>query len=391
MNEGKILVFKGYSRYNVLRYATDVICNEWNKMGYQVEVIDLCDNQDLNLIFNKLKDNYIMIFSMQCLLFDFKNSDNSSFLEHIQSKYIGWIFDHPIYHRDRINSAKEIENLFITCIDRRHLEYIEENYKIKDKVHYLPHGGFVAKKKIEYSEKSIEIFSPGSYINSEDTLILIQGLPKSFALIAKQAIDYIIEDSDISPEKALYKCFESINFSYTYDDVIELEWLIELIDTYIRAYYREKVIKELINSGFKVTVTGKGWNEFQSYNKENIIVISEEGLDITEVVELIANSKICLNIAPSLTRGMHERLLTAMINKSVCVTPYNNYLSKYFTDEESILYIKLSEISKIINDIKNILNNDELGRKISNKAYELTVNRHSWEYRAHELINFIYR
>ncbi len=58
------------------------------------------------------------------------------------------------------------------------------------------------------------------------------------------------------------------------------------------------------------------------------IFLSEEGVDITEVIRYMQNSRIVLHNI-NFETGMHERMFTAMLAGAVCVTSKYQLLKNF--------------------------------------------------------------
>ena len=57
-------------------------------------------------------------------------------------------------------------------------------------------------------------------------------------------------------------------------------------------------------------------------------------------------------------------------------------------DENSAVFFESGDSSQLAESIKNILNNENLGRSISSRAFE-KVKNHTWENRAKKILDFV--
>lgn len=375
---GKILVLKGASQYGVLRYAADLLIKEWRKIGLEAEVIDLLHEDKIS---KSRFENVRFIFSLQALLLN-----NEAFVRDCTDLYLGWIVDTPAKHKPRIEGGKERENIHIVCIDQTHADYINKYYRPKGYSYYMPHGGFTAIHTTEYADREIEVFCPGSFAPYSAVEEKIEKLPEVFRNICYEAISLIMENQDLSPQEAVLAYLDAVGVGCNEEEALELEFVYQHVEDYMRNCCREKLVCELAENDIKVTVTGKGWERLQCSKPENIVVLSEEGIEIQEAVEYIAKSKVCLNLLPSYPQGLHERLLTAMLNHTICVAVYNHYASQLFPEDEAVLYYKFGQEENLTEKIKAVLVDDALGERVTERAYELVKGKHTWEQRAHDII-----
>lgn len=150
-----------------------------------------------------------------------------------------------------------------------------------------------------------------------------------------------------------------------------------MIDHYIRSYYRDKIIRTILESGICLTVCGQGWEQLKETYPENLNILGTEGLDIEDNVRLIANSRILLNILPSFKNGTHERIFTAMLNKCICLTNPNIYFEEHFKDNEEILYYRLDNLETLPLIIGHALQNPDKMKQLVDKAYILASDNYT--------------
>lgn len=103
---------------------------------------------------------------------------------------------------------------------------------------------------------------------------------------------------------------------------------------------RTYIIESLLKNNIDVSVVGSGWDKYNGPGKEHLHILSHTGIDINETVRLMGNSKIVLNNT-NITDGLHERILSAMLAQSVCVTNGYTLLDNLFQDEQELITFPL--------------------------------------------------
>ena len=93
-------------------------------------------------------------------------------------------------------------------------------------------------------------------------------------------------------------------------------------------YIREKIIKTLIESGIKVDVFGDSWKKSPYADNKNLII--HDDIDFEKGLDIMAQSRISLNVMSWHKGGMTERIANAMLNYSVCVTDETSYINSAF-------------------------------------------------------------
>lgn len=387
---GKILIFKGQSRYNVLRIAADYMMDAFYKKGYQVDLVDLTLEQEHQKIMDMLGEGYDLIFSFQALLFESRLIDGktSDFSFLANTPVFGHIVDHPIFHSIRLEPYHGT-NIFLGCIDRSHIDYIKKFYPSMRNVFYLPHAGFKAKNIMPYEDRTIDVYFPSSYTNPSAILNKIENLPKVYSKISKELIHKMLEDPLIHLQDALYSYLNQINFIYNDDEFIELMKMFNIVDEYIRAYTRDKCVRYLLNNEINITVSGGGWEDFDIEFVDYLHIITSDGLDFLDVLEFMGNSKMVLNHIPTLQNGMHERIFTSMLCGSLCLTNDFPIIHEEFTDNKNIILYSNSKLQTFADKIKELLSTPDKAKEIAKLGQCIAEQSHTWDINAQEILKIV--
>lgn len=194
--KGTILVVKGKSTYNVLRQAVDEIAEGFIKNGYDVETFDgteidhLSQMESLDISIRILTDTkYTMIFTMQSILSDVVIF-NRNIIDYLKVPFFGYILDDPMFHADRL--VPNTENFHLCCIDKNHMDFVNNYYKNIKNVHVLYHGGFNYKEDIiPLKDREIDVFISGSYISKEDLIKTIKKETNESTLFVYDVIEIL--------------------------------------------------------------------------------------------------------------------------------------------------------------------------------------------------------
>lgn len=388
--KGKILVLKGESLYNVLRIAADDMVKAFQNKGYDVIVLDLVMEEDANRLNDVLRERLDLIFSIQALLFDFCLTDEKTakFSAFKNTPVFGHIVDHPIYHNARVATIHG-DNMYVGCIDRKHVEYIQNYYPGVKNALFIPHGGFLPQRIVPYEERSIDLYFPCSYKRPSKIRDDIDKLPQVYRNVAYLLIERMLEDRLLTLQDALYAYLEKIRFEYTSEEFSQLMCILNSVDKYIREYSRDKCIRCLIESGIRVTVSGSGWEDFDADLLSEVHVLGSEGIDFLEVVETMADSKFVLNNAPAYQYGTHERIFTSMLCGAICLTHDFPIMHEEFIDGEDILLYSDDNLPLFIDRIKELLNSPDQAKKIANRGYQKAKQSHTWANNAETILRIV--
>lgn len=385
----KILVGRGFSQYNVLCQATDEICQGFINAGYQTEVIDF-HLPDAYEQFQKClhnPDNYSFYFSMQALYWDEEKTTTYQ-LQNI--KRIGWIVDDPIYHDERLSGSTG-KNATALIVRDSHANIIKHDYPHIDHVETLYHGGFICSDIIPYCKRKINVFFPGTYTpltDAEQRIDEIDGIYHQVALAIKPRITGRNLSHSWRDELKAY--FSSLQVEVSEKEFHALEYIMSPLDFYQRTFMRTYIIESLLKNNIDVSVVGSGWDKYNGPGKEHLHILSHTGIDINETVRLMGNSKIVLNNT-NITDGLHERILSAMLAQSVCVTNGYTLLDNLFQDEQELITFSLDNLETLPNTIKHLLANPQKCEMIAKRGYQSALQSHTWIHRGEQIINWISR
>lgn len=377
----RILVAKGFSKYNVLRRAADEVVQGFITKGYEVKVTDIArDGQDEFL--EELSKPYDFIFSCQAIGFDTLFEDGTPLVKVIQSPYIAWIFDDVLYHQKRIQNVR-FPHTFLYSIDRENVNVIQKMFPKAQNIFYMPHGGF--ERKTSVREKDIDVLFSG---NLGKKPVFDEMIPDAMPIerfLVEESVRILEEKPYLSVRKAVEIVLNQNGEQMTSQLLIELERVIYYLDVYVRYYCKYNILSTLLKNHIQVHVVGDGSDELINAYPQSMIF--HGGMDIDDVVDMIGRAKIVINPVSTLTEGMHERILTAMLGKAACFTPYNPYLESVFG--EGLEYIYLNNLSQMTDNINYILNHyNEYKRNVLEKNYICAKENHTWKKRGEQIVEF---
>ena len=148
----------------------------------------------------------------------------------------------------------------------------------------------------------------------------------------------LIQNGHIRTWDEELRCYlEEIQFEMSEDEFQTLLRAFYPLDEFLRVCIRERMLEELLKAGRRVSVVGRGWNTYQGGGSENLDILSEEGVDITEVIRYMQNSRIVLHNI-NFETGMHERIFTAMLAELSVLPVSINYWKNFEDGKEIVTY-----------------------------------------------------
>jgi len=381
----KVLLIKGISQYDAMRIYID----EYAK-GLKAENVD-------SVIVDTKKDSFVedcmkilatgeidWVFTCNGILLD--NDFFNNVLNYYQVKKCTFIYDHPIYQFNRLFKADR--NTVVFCCDQRHVNFMEKYYKNINigKVGFLPLSGSYLENSYPYEERKIDLLFTGTFVDMNRTFEELKNLPEVYYKIALKLIEIMIVEPSLTIEDALNLVLDDYQFERTDEEFHDILITVRQADQYVREYFREKLVRTIIENDILLNVHGYGWESFPSKKKDNIIIRNGYG---KEALKSLLQTKISLNIMPWFRGGFQERIASAMLSGAVSLTDTSDYIEDNFVNGKNIVIYSLKKMYQLPEIISNLLDNPDKASMIARNGYTEAVNKHTWHHRMKDVLNVL--
>lgn len=369
---GNVLLVKGGSQYDAMRNYIDEIEMGFRIAGYHTCVLDIMGEAwefQLQQLVSSTKID--MAFAFNAIEIGFPNMAT-------------YLVDHPAAHRGRL--ARLDDRAVVFVCDRRHEAYIRKYCPNIKHVKYIPLSGEASECCIPYDKRSKDIVFTGTYQKPEMVYKTIFSWPENVREIAKHMAASIIEDSDQDLEICLQNCLEMFGIEVSPERFHELADGFFPVDLYARNYYRDRMIRSLVENGLKVHVFGNGWETFEGKGKENLII--EKG-NWYVARKAVADAKISLNIMPWFKDGFQERIAAAMLSGTVSVTDESAYIRENFADGKELVLYSLKNLEELPVKVKWLLSHPDEAEKIAAAGKERAKKELTWQHRTLEMVRYM--
>lgn len=314
-------------------------------------------------------------------------------------KYLNILVDHPFYYHAWL--VRILPRMTLFCVDREHVAYVKRFYP-EIPVKFLPLAGNVRDGEALLSGESLrtgKILPPAgtAYKTRAYDLVFTANyvppaqLERQICLLDAEYRSFyrgILEDLISDPAQSVDAVMER-HIRRELGDVSDCDLRsalggMVLIDLYVRTYFRGEVVRTLAEQGVRVDVFGAGWEMLSCGKPENII---RHGGQVTSAVcvEAVRNARLSLNLMPWFKDGAHDRIFTAMLQRTVCVTDDSRYLRGEFADGEGLVYFSLKERERLPERVKTLLHDVQELEEIAEKGFREACAGHTWRERAAEL------
>ena len=157
--------------------------------------------------------------------------------------------------------------------------------------------------------------------------------------------------------------------------------------SYVISYFREKVIKTILDAGITLTVYGDSWKNSPFAGYSNLEILPE--VTPADSLKEYASARLSLNVMAWHKAGFTERIANSMLNRSVVVSDRTTCLEEQYEDGGEILLFDLGHLDELPDRIRELLDNDGERSKMAKRAYERAVAEDTWDERARLLADYI--
>ncbi len=384
-----ILMFKLKSVcYDSYFYFCDSIATQLQRMGYHVEIFD--GRRECLASLDRFEGtSYDAVIDFNSDLPKVLLEDGQYFLNSIQAPFYDIILDHPLYHHDMLKAP--LKNYHVICLDRNHKKYIQENYPHIQSVHVLPMTGEAASADFS-NTRAIPLLFTGSYTPSNEIRNAIYDCPHFMQGYMQGFIQEMLENPSITLEECAIKLAKD-------NELIQEEFPLHmqsffLADSYLRAYRREQLISTIIKAGLPITLCGHGWDAFLTSQATASSTLCRHvqllpSVSFKESFRLMNQAEITLNILPEFKDGSHDRIYSAMLNHSICVTDTSPLIQEQFISGEDLLIYQLDQLEQIPSQLEILLGDEDQKSYIAENGYQKAIAHHTWKARVTELVTIL--
>lgn len=376
-----ILLLIGKSTYDsTLRFLQEMR-EAWRRMGLEVAELNSYNELQYQKVRRDILEGrqFDMVFSFNGMMLE--NPLINRIFQNGSPLYCTMLMDHPMIHHARLQST--YSNIFVFSPDYYHVQYLEQYYPNIRAEAFLPHGGCTARQIRPFSERDILLSFVGSYFNAEARRKEFASIGSNGQQLLEAMADCMKKEPGAPIESVLQQILQYNQIELSREEFADTLQKLRLADTYIRGYYREKVIQQLLDAGIAVDVYGRGWEQFTCRNREYLRI--HPPCDFKRSLAVTANSKFSLNVMPWFKAGSHDRIFTAMGCGAVAVTDSSKYIEE-IAGEGGILLYRLEQLEALPEKLRYLLEHEEEAEELAGRGREQFQKKHTWAERAEEVI-----
>lgn len=327
--------------------------------------------------------------------------DRKNIWDKYEIPFYNIMMDHPFHYKRALDAAPEQMILF--CMDKNHIEYVKRFFPNINKTTFLPHAGIEINhsdlpniptkamipdvqtgiKKLK--DRPIDVLYAGGLSRyAAEGLIPDLGRITQFDAfqLVRDVLERLIREPELTTEYAIEQWMKANCVQYTDKILGEMITELRFIDSFAVSYYREQIIRMLVENGITVTVFGAGWERCEW---ENPNLIYGGIVPPMTIIELMNQSKIVLNTMTWFKRGTHDRVFNGMLARAAVVSDTSEYMDQHFTDRQALHLFSLRELNYLVEIVNTLLENLKYAQDLADCGYQIAKEKHMWKNRWNEL------
>lgn len=305
---------------------------------------------------------------------------------------INILVDHPVCYLQELQMAPK--KTVAICVDKNHVHFIKRYFSNIMATHFVPHGGMLWKKEqISWQERDIDVLYAGGLPRDVAAGYIPQNLNEICGINSEELCDKVltalITNTKCTLETAIENYFRKQQIEVADEQLLQYIRLFRFLDVYAISYYRERAIKLLIENGIHVTLYGPGWEKCEWISHPNLEY--HPNVPPEEILTLMGRAKIVLNSMPNFKNGSHERIFNGMLAGAVVVSDTSRYLEEEAEGKNFLYLYELKKQHELPEMITHILEHPQDAKQMTERAYKVAVEHHTWQKRAQKIEEYIER
>ena len=290
------------------------------------------------------------------------------------------LVDHPRAFHKVLDQPRK--GLHILCVDKNHVSFIQRFYP-NTEARFLPHGGAGAGQNTQYQERTIDVLYVGT-VHKNPPLSHIDALSDQGESFYRYVIPTLQEETEKTCEEAIREYLASVGQSehFAAEKLLNEEYGV-ICEYYVRRRLMLNLLHALDDAGIKVEVYGENWTDSESRFSDHIHI--RERISPAACIELMAQSRIVLNMMPWFRNGTHERIYNGMLAGALVVTDDSIYLRETLNDRDDVVFYDRTRPDSLVDIVRHYLTHTEEAGEIAMRGYHTASGRDTWKHRLNEL------
>ena len=358
-------------------------------LGYNVRIINI-EDRDFQLKFQEFVNSGEHPFFMFGINGEGLNLeiDGKALPDIFDIPYVALLSDPP-YNDVTAKIGRSIKHLIVAYLDRSHLDFIQVVYPkghIKIPL-FMPYAGFAANddalEEILAVKREILVGFCASYYDYNERSW--SGADRVIRNLLDDVVEYFIHQ----PHVALLAAFNHVARAYGVSGpIIERICLRYMPPVYafLRCYRRKKCIETALEAGLAVDIYGPNWEKAKLSSTGARL---HGSVNFNQSIELYRHMKVLLSENALFDSGVHDRVLSGMMNGAALVSDTSLYIKEMFTPGKDIMLYEWDDLGQMPQMIFELLTNEDCRIDMIKSAFAKVKKSHTWKNRAESIVRAV--
>lgn len=383
-----VALLSNYNLYESKRYFCLKLAEAFNRIGIETSIIDFHTLKEQQAEFMRAckPEETLFTCSFNSII---PSADGKYIADYTGVPHVAFFVDPAFNYREVLKS----QNTLITCVDHFDCEYVKS--KQFQKVFFWAHAVERELGPALHQERPYDVVFIGSCYDHEN---LKDYWRAHFNPVDVEIIELAIEKILSDNKTPLYQAVKDqiLEHHLSFDQADALEQKIHdyayFVDNYMRGKDRTELIKGIKSA--QVHVFGDvcwrveepilGW-EHSLKGMPNVTI--HPPVNFVESLDILKQSKMCLNSMPFFKNGTHERIFTGLACGALPITSDNLWVRANFEHQKNILIYPPKGWQEIDGWVNEYLNNPQLREEIVSCGREKVMQEHTWDVRVQQLLD----
>ena len=380
----EVWILVKYNLYESKRYFCKKLAEAFKRKGVQARVLDF-EKDNPKEWFKERNNRHLPDY---CCSFNrsIPNEKGQFFWDLHRIPYHSILVDPAYADVNLIQSPYSI----ISCVDRMECSFLHEA-GFQD-AFFSPHAVERELSAKPDQERPFDVVFFGSSCDPDGLRAAWQAkYPQAFGKIIDDASEMTLSQRNVPFWKAVKMSILANGFTEDHFDINKLYYF---VDNYTRGVDRLQLIRSIKEA--RVHVFGatcwrdempiRGWMQCLG-SQANVTI--HPAIPFQESLEILKQSKICLNSMPFFKDGTHERIFTGLACGALPITNDNRWVSENFIDGEELVLFRSSQWDEANDKVNHLLSNAPLREKIVAQGRAKVMRNHTWDQRVEQLLTAI--
>lgn len=387
MNKDKILLIAGDNAcYNALNEFAVAFSSALKQRGFESEIIYI-DYLTESIVQKLVGFDGRAIVGFQTNLFTLEIKPGVYIGNLISVPMYNYILDSPSTRRQYFEPS--IDGLTFCYHDDEYIDFVKDYFSHANVIWHPPGGGVSEMDEISdvfKGNREFDLSFIGAYTDHRKVLEYATTVRPDFAEIMHNYFEYLVSNPRMSVNKAIREFVNIYRLDVTNSDIPILLEILYPAEIAAQSYYRENIIKYIIDNGIRVDVFSESW--INAPYKDNPRLFIHKDVAYRDSMDVMRKSRMSLNVFSWHKASMTERIANIMLNGAVCVSDHSSRLDSLFKNDDEIILFDLNDLEVMVRKIEDLLLDDEKRLKIARSGCNNAYANHRWINRVDDLLDW---